>query len=180
MQAEVPHTWKRWMTSQIGYLKLLISWSILSGTLDFEIKRVACISIQQAIRRRVCKYCLAATSFPIRTKTAFFDFTILSGVGMTMPLSRKNLPPIYVISWVGTRFGFSTFTKNPSRERRLRMISLSLRSNLLIAFRASQSSRYTANFMLCILKWAAAAATATTLVNTLGEVFGPKANARYC
>ena len=31
------------MTSQIGYLKLLISRSILSGTLDFEIERVTCI-----------------------------------------------------------------------------------------------------------------------------------------
>ena len=31
------------MTSQIGYLKLLITRSILSGPLDFEIKRVACI-----------------------------------------------------------------------------------------------------------------------------------------
>ena len=30
------------MTSQIGYLKLLIARSILSGPLDFEIKRVAC------------------------------------------------------------------------------------------------------------------------------------------
>ena len=29
------------MTSQVGYLKLLISRSILSGALDFEIKRVA-------------------------------------------------------------------------------------------------------------------------------------------
>ena len=25
LQAEVPHTWKRWMTSQIGYLKLRVS-----------------------------------------------------------------------------------------------------------------------------------------------------------
>ena len=32
----------RWMTSQIGYLKLLITRSILSGPLDFEIKRVTC------------------------------------------------------------------------------------------------------------------------------------------
>ena len=31
------------MTSQTGYLKLLITRSILSGPLDFEIKRVACI-----------------------------------------------------------------------------------------------------------------------------------------
>ena len=31
------------MTSQIGYLKLLITRSILSGPPDFEIKRVACI-----------------------------------------------------------------------------------------------------------------------------------------
>ena len=31
------------MTSQIGYLKLLITRCILSGPLDFEIKRVACI-----------------------------------------------------------------------------------------------------------------------------------------
>ena len=31
------------MTSHIGYLKLLITRSNLSGTLDFEIKRVACI-----------------------------------------------------------------------------------------------------------------------------------------
>ena len=31
------------MTSQIGYLKLLITRSILSSPLDFEIKRVACI-----------------------------------------------------------------------------------------------------------------------------------------
>ena len=30
------------MMSQIGYLKLLITRSILSGPLDFEIKRVAC------------------------------------------------------------------------------------------------------------------------------------------
>ena len=30
------------MTSQIGYLKLLITRSILSGPVDFEIKRVAC------------------------------------------------------------------------------------------------------------------------------------------
>ena len=33
------------MISQIGYLKLLISRSILSGPLDFEIKRAACILI---------------------------------------------------------------------------------------------------------------------------------------
>ena len=32
------------MTSQIGYLKLLITRRILSGPLDFEIKRVACSS----------------------------------------------------------------------------------------------------------------------------------------
>ena len=38
-----PYTCIRWMTSQIGYLKLLITWSVLSGPLDFEIKRVACI-----------------------------------------------------------------------------------------------------------------------------------------
>ena len=31
------------MKSQIGYLKLLINQSILTGPLDFEIKRVACI-----------------------------------------------------------------------------------------------------------------------------------------
>ena len=37
------YTCIRWMTSQIGYLKLLITRSILSGPLDFEIKRVACI-----------------------------------------------------------------------------------------------------------------------------------------
>ena len=30
------------MMSQVGYLKLLISQSILSGPLDFKIKRVAC------------------------------------------------------------------------------------------------------------------------------------------
>ena len=35
------------MTSQIGYLKLLITRSILSGPLDFEIKRVACTSSKQ-------------------------------------------------------------------------------------------------------------------------------------
>ena len=47
MRSVVPHTctWKMWLTSQVGYLKLLISRSILSGPLDFEIKRVACISI---------------------------------------------------------------------------------------------------------------------------------------
>ena len=39
-----PYTFIRWMTSQIGYLKLLITRSILSGSLDFEIKGVACIS----------------------------------------------------------------------------------------------------------------------------------------
>ena len=46
MRSVVPHpcTWKMWKTSQVGYLKLLISRSILSGPLDFEIKRVACIS----------------------------------------------------------------------------------------------------------------------------------------
>ena len=37
------YTCIRWMTSQIGYLKLLITRSILSGPLDFEIKGVACI-----------------------------------------------------------------------------------------------------------------------------------------
>ena len=44
MRFVVPHTctWKMWMTSQVCYLKLLISRSILSGPLDFEIKRVAC------------------------------------------------------------------------------------------------------------------------------------------
>ena len=34
------------MTSQIGYLKLLITRSILFGPLDFEIKRVACINVK--------------------------------------------------------------------------------------------------------------------------------------
>ena len=34
------------MTSQIGCLKLPISRSILSGPLDFEIKRVACIHMK--------------------------------------------------------------------------------------------------------------------------------------
>ena len=38
-------SWKRQMMSHVGYLKLLISWSILSGPLDFEIKRVSCNSI---------------------------------------------------------------------------------------------------------------------------------------
>ena len=40
MRSAVPHTctWKMCMTSQVGYLKLLISRSILSGPLDFEIK----------------------------------------------------------------------------------------------------------------------------------------------
>ena len=42
LQAEVPHTWTRWLTWQFGFLKLLISQSILSGPLDFEIKGVAC------------------------------------------------------------------------------------------------------------------------------------------
>ena len=37
------HTCIMRMTSQIGYLKLLITRSILSGPLNFEIKRVACI-----------------------------------------------------------------------------------------------------------------------------------------
>ena len=37
-----PYTCIRWMRSQIGYLKLLITRSILPGPLDFEIKRVAC------------------------------------------------------------------------------------------------------------------------------------------
>ena len=49
IRSVVPHTctWKMWMTSQVGYLKLLISRSILSGPLDFEIKRVACITLIQ-------------------------------------------------------------------------------------------------------------------------------------
>ena len=34
------------MALQIGYLKLLITPSILSSPLDFEIKRVACTSIK--------------------------------------------------------------------------------------------------------------------------------------
>ena len=38
-----PYTCIRWVTSQIGYLKLMITGSILSDPLDFEIKRVACI-----------------------------------------------------------------------------------------------------------------------------------------
>ena len=38
-----PYTCIRWMTSQIGYLTLLITRSILSGPLDYEIKGVACI-----------------------------------------------------------------------------------------------------------------------------------------
>ena len=37
-----PYTCIRWMTSEIGYLKLLITQSILSCPLEFEIKRVAC------------------------------------------------------------------------------------------------------------------------------------------
>ena len=37
------------MTSQIGYLKLLITRSILSGPLDFVIKRVACIFIVSSV-----------------------------------------------------------------------------------------------------------------------------------
>ena len=37
-----PHTCIRRMTSQIGYLKLLITRIILSGPLDFEIKTAAC------------------------------------------------------------------------------------------------------------------------------------------
>ena len=41
-----PYTCIRWMTSQTGYLKLLITRSILSGPLDFEIKRVACTTNQ--------------------------------------------------------------------------------------------------------------------------------------
>ena len=38
-----PHICIRWKTSEIGYLKLLITWSILSGPLDFEIKTVTYI-----------------------------------------------------------------------------------------------------------------------------------------
>ena len=41
-----PYACIRWMTSQISYLKLLITRSILSGPLDFEIKRVTCIFSQ--------------------------------------------------------------------------------------------------------------------------------------
>ena len=39
-----PFTWLRWIMSQTGYLKLLITRSILSSPLDFEIKRVPCNS----------------------------------------------------------------------------------------------------------------------------------------
>ena len=37
-----PYSCIGWMMSRIGYLKLLITRSILAGPLDFEIKRVAC------------------------------------------------------------------------------------------------------------------------------------------
>ena len=40
------------MTSQIGYLKLLITRIILSGALDFEIKRVACIKSIMSPKRK--------------------------------------------------------------------------------------------------------------------------------
>ena len=49
------------MTSQIGYLKLLISRSILSGTLDFEIKRVTCIVFVLAISK-ISRLYLAAVA----------------------------------------------------------------------------------------------------------------------
>ena len=42
----------------------------------------------------------------------------------------------------------------------------------MIEFKASQSSKYTASLMLCILK--CAAATAMTFVKNLGEVLGQK------
>ena len=42
--------------TQIGYLKLLITRSILSGPLDFEIKRVACIQ---------CVYIMKAKCYQI-------------------------------------------------------------------------------------------------------------------
>ena len=44
MRSVIPHTytWKMWITSQVGYLKLLISRSILSGPLDLEIERDTC------------------------------------------------------------------------------------------------------------------------------------------
>ena len=41
--------------SQIGYLKLLITRSILSGSLDFEIKRVACILVISGPGSRLAK-----------------------------------------------------------------------------------------------------------------------------
>ena len=43
LQAEVPHTWKRWKRDRLAISKLLISRSILSGPPDFEIKGVTCI-----------------------------------------------------------------------------------------------------------------------------------------
>ena len=48
------------MTSQIGYLKLLITRSILSGPLDFEIKRVACRLCVRVlfVNKTQCKYLL--------------------------------------------------------------------------------------------------------------------------
>ena len=48
MQSIVPHTctWKIWMTSHVGYLKLLISRSILSGPLDLLSKRVQKMNFQ--------------------------------------------------------------------------------------------------------------------------------------
>ena len=46
------------MTSQIGYLKLLIARSILSGPLDFEIKRVAYISKELLFKKIMESLCL--------------------------------------------------------------------------------------------------------------------------
>ena len=44
------------MTSQIGYLKLLITRSILSGPLDFEVKRVTCINTKKQWKNQYLKH----------------------------------------------------------------------------------------------------------------------------
>ena len=86
------------MTSQIGYLKLLITRSILSGPLNFEIKRVACIFVEMWIivwegSRRPCKHC----------DTGFGD-RITCQYGWNWPLVGYR--------WLGSSLQTNLVTKN--------------------------------------------------------------------
>ena len=85
------------MTSSTDYLKLLISRSILSGPLDFEIKRVACIKKSRAVTLSRSLQCRAFSRAVMDEKLLSLLFPVGAGAVVinywyiTQPCKRRYL-----------------------------------------------------------------------------------------